>query len=135
MTILFTAVAVAFFITVSLKFLHYFHFITWNPIRFLKNVTYMDWTTFEKWIVLFFILMFVAALIYFLAQTILGKSPFVFSIIVGLILALVIEWRILNLSFEWASIKKVSIPFIVLVLIALRFVTEKAQYFQKQMFR
>lgn len=126
MTILFTAVAVAFFITVSLKFLHYFHFITWNPIRFLKNVTYMDWTTFEKWIVLFFILIFVAALIYFLAQTILGKSPFVFSNIVGLILALVIEW---------ASIKKVSIPFIVLVLIALRFVTETAQYFQKQMFR
>lgn len=123
-----TAITIALFITVSLKFMDLFHLITWNPISFLKHVTYMEWSTFEKWFVLFLILSVVAVIVYFISQTILGKSPLVFSLIAGLIIAIATEWRVLDLSFKWSSLKEISIPFVVIVLIAIRFVAETAQY-------
>lgn len=123
-----TAIAVALFLTVSLKFLHVFHLITWNPISFLKNVTYVEWSTFEKWFVLFLILSVAAVILYFISVTILGKSPLVFSLILGIIISVAIEWEVLNLSLKWSSVKEISIPFVVIVLIALRFVAETAQY-------
>ena len=118
----FTSFAAALFMTVSLKILHLFHLIKWNPIAFLKNVPAMDWTTFEKWFVLFLILMVISLLFYFVSQTGIAKSPFLFSLIIGVIGGLFLEWEILNLKTEWASFKKVSIPLVVLIIMTLRFV-------------
>ena len=130
-----TSFAAALFMTLSLKFLHLFHLIKWNPISFLKDVPKMNWTTFEKWFVLFIILMIIALLFYFVGQTVLAKSPFLFSLIVGIIGTLILEWRILDLAIEWAALKKYSIPFLVFLTITIRFVVETAQYMQKQVFR
>lgn len=135
MYVFITAITVSLFITVSLKFLHIFHFITWNPISFLKHITYMEWSTFEKWAILFLLLSVVAVAIYFIAQTVLGKSPLAFSLIVGLIIAIAIEWNVLDLSLELSSLKKISIPFVVIILMALRFVAETAQYMRNQILR
>ncbi len=95
----------------------------------------MEWSTFEKWAILFLLLSVVAVAIYFIAQTILGKSPLAFSLIVGLIIAIAIEWNVLDLSLELSSLKKISIPFVVIILMALRFVAETAQYMRNQILR
>lgn len=130
-----TSFAAALFMTLSLKFLHLFHLIKWNPITFLKKVPAMDWTTFEKWFVLFLILMVIALLFYFVGQTLLAKSPFLFSLIIGGIIALILEWKILDLPIELTSFKKISIPLIVITIMTIRFIAETAQYMQNKVFR
>lgn len=135
MYILYTAAAVALYFAVSLKLLHVFHVINWNPIKFMKQWTFYDWTTFEKWSILFLLLTVVSVCVYFVARTVIGKSPFVFSLILGIIAAILIEGRVLNLPWELASLKKLSIPFIVIILIGIRFIVETAQYYRKQIFR
>ena len=135
MSMFMTSFAAALFMTLSLKFLHLFHLIKWNPISFLKDFSPMNWTTFEKWFVLFIILMIISLLVYLVGQSVLAKSPFLFSLIVGIIATLILEWKILNLPIEWTSFKKISIPFIVMLIITIRFVVETAQYMRKQVFR
>ena len=131
----FTSLAAALFMILSLKFLHLFHLIKWNPITFLKNVPAMEWTTFEKWFVLFIILIIISLLFYFVGQTLLAKSPFLFSLIIGVIGTLILEWRILDLPVELASFKKISIPLIVVISMTIRFIAETAQYMQNKVFR
>ena len=130
-----TAVVVAFFLVLSLKGLHMFHIISWHPVKFLKEYTFFEWSAFERWVVLFLILLVLAYLFMLLSKLPIAKSPFLFSLLIGLVIAIIIEWKILNLPIELSSFKKLSIPFIVIVLIATRFMTETAQSMQNQMFR
>ena len=128
---LITAMVASLFVTVGLKGLHAFHLIKWNPIQFLKKIERFDWTTFACWVVLFFMISILAYLLLYLFQLPFFQSPFVVSLIFGIIAALLIEWQVRNLPIEWQSIKKLSIPFIVLLLISSRFLTETAYSMRK----
>lgn len=128
---LMTAVAAALVFTISLKGMHLFKLIKWNPIRFLQKVEKMEWTPLACWIVLFFILFALAYVLLTLFQLSIFRSPLVVSIVFGLVLAFLVEWQVRNLPIEWTSIKKLSVPFLVLLLIVMRFLTETAHSIRK----
>lgn len=128
---LMTAVAAAFVFSISLKGLHLFKLIKWNPIHFLQKIEKVEWTPLACWMVLFFILFAVAYVLLTLFQLSIFRSPLVVSIVFGLVLAFLIEWQVRNLPIEWTSIKKLSVPFLVLLLIVMRFLTETAHSIRK----
>lgn len=135
MHLLITALVAALLVTISLKGLHLFNLISWNPVSFLKKYEWFDWTAFERWAVLFLILAVSAYLISLLAQFFFKAPPFLFSLILGLVIALILEWQILNLPLELSSLKKLSIPFIIVVLTIMRFIIETAQYKKLYIYR
>ena len=122
-------------VTVSLKVLHLFDFISWHPVAFLKKYDWFDWSAFERWVILFLILAFCAALLLLIGQLFTKAPPFLLSFILGLAIAFMIEWQILNLPIEWASFKKLSIPFIIVVVTIMRLLIETSQFMRSQMFR
>lgn len=128
---LMTALVTSLFVTLGLKGLHAFHFIKWNPIHFLQKFEKLDWTTLACWMVLFFLLVAVAYFLLYLFQYVLYQAPFVVSLIFGLAVALVIEWQVRNLPIEWKSLKTLSVPLIVLLLISMRFLSETAYSMRK----
>lgn len=130
MAILFTALVVTIFFVGSIKLLHLFHMIKWSPVSFMKKWEAIQPNVFERWLIFFIGVFIIVSIIYFLARTIVGKSPFAFSLIVGILIAVLLEFKILNLPMELSSIKKLSIPFIVIVIIGLRVLTETAQYYR-----
>ncbi|MGN7478353.1 DNA helicase [Solibacillus silvestris] len=129
------ALAAALFATVSLKGLHFFNFINWHPVSFLKKFESFDWSAFERWVILFLIIAVFTLLLMLIAQALFRLPPFSFSLILGLAIAMLIEWRILDLPLEWASLKKLSIPFIILIVTVMRFIVETARYMRMQTFR
>ncbi|MEG0385240.1 MAG: DNA helicase [Solibacillus sp.] len=133
MSIIYTALAVTIYFVGSLKLLHLFHMIKWSPVSFMKKWEAFQPNVFERWLIFFIGVFVLVCLVYFLARTIIGKSPFAFSLIAGLIFAILLEFRILHLPMELESIKKLSIPFIVIVIIGLRVLTETAQYYRFQL--
>ena len=128
---LMTALVASLFVTLGLKGLHAFHFIKWNPIHFFFFFYRLDWTTLSCWMVLFFLLAAVAYILLYLFQFAFFQAPFVVSLIFGLAAALIIEWQVRNLPIEWDSMKKLSVPFIVLLLISMRFLSETAYSMRK----
>lgn len=126
-----TAFSTAILLAFTLKLLHLFHFIKWNPIKFLKNIEMMHWSTLACWIVLTFLFFIGAYLLLSLFQLPFLKSPFIISLIIGLAIGLLLEWKLLNLPIEWASLKKLSIPLLVVLVMTMRFMAETAPYFKK----
>lgn len=130
MSIIFTALAVTIYFVLSIKLLHLFNMIKWSPVSFMKKWEAFQPNVFERWLIFFIGVFVIVCIVYFLARTIIGKSPFAFSLIAGILLAILLEFRILHLPMELDSIKKLSIPFLVIVIIGLRVLTETAQYFR-----
>ncbi|MGM9951088.1 MAG: hypothetical protein ACI33P_13235 [Lysinibacillus sp.] len=119
-----TSIAGSLFITIMLKMLHLFKWIKWHPTKFLHIVD--DGLT--RWIVLFVIL-YVASFIFFMIVQYIQKVPaFLTAIILGLAIAFVAEWIIYDLPAEAKSFKRLSIPFIVVVVTTSLFLTETATY-------
>lgn len=54
--------------------------------------------------------------------------PFLTSLIIGGVLALIVEWSIYDLPAELSSFKRLSIPFMVTVIMTSRFVFETATF-------
>ena len=135
MHILITSLFASLLVTVSLKVLHLFNFISWYPVGFLKKFEWFEWSAFERWGVLFLILALCTAILMFIAQLLTKLPAFLFSLILGLVIALILEWQILNLPIEWASLKKLSIPFIIVVVTIMRLIIETSHYLRGQMFR
>ncbi|MBD8033468.1 MULTISPECIES: DNA helicase [Solibacillus] len=135
MHLLITAIVAALLMTISLKGLHFFSLIPWQPVSFLKKYEWFEWTAFERWAVLFLILAVCAYVITLLAQFLFKAPPFLFSLILGLVIAVILEWLILDLPIEFSSVKKLSIPFIIVVLTIMRFIIETAQYKKLYIYR
>lgn len=128
-----TAIVSAISLAIFLKGLHYFHLIKWNPIGFYKK-----WEIFEgssklfQWSLLTVILFVIALLIYISLQFV-HIIPAVFtSLLLGLLLTITIEWVALDLPLQLESFKKLSIPFMVVVVCLLRFLLETANFHMKE---
>lgn len=121
-----TSIVSAIWLAVSLKFLHFFKFIDWRPVGFIKKWGVKD--AFSAWLLFIIILFVVAFIIYFITQYSWRVPAFLTSLIIGVALALATEWIIFDLPADKASFKKLSIPFIVLVVITCRFLIETATF-------
>ena len=78
------------------------------------------------------VLIFIANFIlYLLMQYVQNVPPFITSLVIGGLFAIVAEWIIYDLPAEIYSFKKLSIPFIVTVVIAARFIIETASFHYK----
>ncbi|MET3574785.1 hypothetical protein ACFFIY_10790 [Bhargavaea ullalensis] len=127
-----TAGAVALMTCLGLKFLHYFKFIRWHPAGWtdkigVKNAAWpIDWA-------LLFAGLFLAALILYFISRMLAKWPSgVTALIIGVAAALLAEWLIFRPDTLSSFKDRLSVPFIVLVLIAVRFVMETAIFHKKR---
>lgn len=127
-----TAIVTAISLALCLKGLHYFHLIKWNPIGFYKK-----WELFEgssklfQWSTLTLMLFVVAFLLYIIMQYTYSIPAVLTSFLLGLLVTFTIEWFALGLPLQLDSFKKLSIPFIVVVICLLRFLLETANFHMK----
>ncbi len=129
-----TAFVNALVLALCLKGLHYFNLIKWHPIGFYKK-----WNWFEdssklfQW-TFFIILLFLIGLFLYMTMRYVYIIPAVFSsLLLGLLVTITLEWIVLDLPLQLTSFKKLSIPFIVIVVCLLRFLLETANFHQKEM--
>lgn len=126
-----TSLVSAVFFAVMLKLLQLFHLIKWKPIGFAKRWG-LEVGTVGKWVLLI-VALFVMALVLYLIMQYVTRVPAVFtSFVIGLALAIVTEWIIFDYPAEYESFKKLSIPFMVMVIITLRFIFETAAYTRRE---
>lgn len=122
-----TSLAAAIVTTLLCKFLDYFHFIKWNPIGYTQTFQFLKGSNvYIKWIILFLFIWGICFLLYYVSLLFAKIPVSITSIAVGLLLAITLEWIILDGDSIEKTIKKLSIPFICIVVIIVRFVMESS---------
>lgn len=122
-----TSLAAAIVTTLLCKFLDYFHFIKWNPIGYTQTFQFLKGSNvYIKWIILFLLIWGICFLLYYVSLLFAKIPVSITSIAVGLLLAITLEWIILDGDSIEKTIKKLSIPFICIVVIIVRFVMESS---------
>ncbi len=123
-----TSIAASVYTTFMLKVLQLFSWIDWHPTKFLHRID--DGLT--RWVVLGVILYLASFIFMMIVQYIQMVPAFVVAILLGLAIAFVTEWVIYDLPAEAKSFKKLSIPFITIVLTTSLFLTDTAIYHRAQ---
>ena len=127
-----TSLSAALLALILLKFLSFFHFVKWNPVGYTKKFDiFVDSHWIIKWGVLFLVIWAIGIGLYFLSILFIKVPVSITSLALGLIIAFVAEWFIIDGESAVKTIKKMSIPFICIVLILSRFIVESA-IFQSQ---
>lgn len=122
-----TSLAAAIVTTLLCKFLDYFHFIKWNPIGYTQTFQFLKGSNvYIKWIILFLLIWGICFLLYYVSLLFAKIPVSITSIAVGLLLGITLEWIILDGDSIEKTIKKLSIPFICIVVIIVRFVMESS---------
>lgn len=128
-----TAIVSAITLAIFLKGLHYFHLIKWNPIGFYKK-----WELFEEssklfqWSLLILLLFLTALILYSTLQFAHIIPAILTSLLLGLLFTITVELVARDLPMQLGSFKKLSIPFIVVVVCLLRFLLETANFHMKE---
>lgn len=128
-----TSLVGALVLALCLKGLHYFHLIKWNPIGFYKK-----WDLFEgssklfQWSFFILVLFMIGFLLYITLRYVYIIPAVLSSFLLGLFVSITLEWIVLDLPLQSSSFKKLSIPFIVIVICLLRFLLETANFHQKE---
>ncbi|EON72088.1 hypothetical protein [Lysinibacillus sphaericus] len=128
-----TSIVGALTLVLCLRALQFFHLIDWSPIGFYKK-----WELFEdssklfQWSFLTFVLFLCGFFLYVTLQYVHIIPAVLTSFLLGLIFTITLEWIILDLPLQSASFKKLSIPFMVVVICLLRFLLETANFHQKE---
>lgn len=128
-----TSLVGALVLALCLKGLHYFHLIKWNPIGFYKK-----WDLFEgssklfQWSFFILVLFMIGFLLYITLRYVYIIPAVLSSFLLGLIVSITLEWIVLDLPLQSSSFKKLSIPFMVIVICLLRFLLETANFHQKE---
>ena len=124
-----TSIVNAFLLTIMLKVLHLFSIIKWHPTKFLSyNVMTEPLSHFEKWVILGIILAVITFVLFYLCKYIPYRNVAFTAFFVSLLIAIILNWIIQDLPFEVKSLKKLSIPFIVLVMMSFRFISDTASF-------
>ena len=128
-----TSLVSALFLALSLKGLQYLHLIKWNPIGFYKK-----WELFEgssklfQWSFLILVLFIIGFLLFITLRYVYIIPAILSSFLLGLFLTITLEWIALDLPLQLSSFKKLSIPFMVVVICLLRFLLETANFHQRE---
>ncbi|WP_318614997.1 hypothetical protein [Sporosarcina sp. YIM B06819] len=131
-TLLWTAFFSALFTALSLKFLHLFNFISWSPVGWVKKGSLFGSPHIViQWALFFIILTVVFAIIYFAVSFTSSIPPSVTSLIIAIIAVFAIEWTIGSPKTPFDAIKSVSIPFLAIIAMVLRFITGTAVFMKK----
>lgn len=124
-----TSLFASIILSAELKMLSYFKIIKWNPIGFADRYSILeDSHPFVHWIFLAIMIWLISFILYLIMQYVHNVPPFITSLVIGVIFAMVIEWIIYDLPAELSSFKKLSIPFMVIVVICARFLFETASF-------
>ncbi|MFS0575158.1 hypothetical protein AB1K83_05965 [Sporosarcina sp. 179-K 3D1 HS] len=132
-TLFWTSFMAALLTTLSLKFLHFFHFIEWSPIGWAKwwSIFAGGAHVFSKWLWLFIIL-FISYMILYIAVSYTTAIPTIITALLISIVAVVsVEWSIGTPETLRKAIQTISIPFFVMVAIVIRFIAETAVFMKK----
>lgn len=122
-----TSFAGTVIIVIMLKILDFFHFIQWDPVGFSDTFHILkDSNTFIKWGILFIIVWAGSIILYYISLLFMKIPVPITSIALGLLIAFVLEWIILDASSIEKTIKRMSIPFICIIILATRFLMESA---------
>lgn len=122
-----TSLASAIGTLIMLKVLEFFHFIKWNPIGFSdKFHVFSKTNVYVKWGILFLVVWAVCIVLYYISLLFVKIPVAITSLVIGLLLAIIIEWIILDTHSLERTMKRVSIPFICIVIISTRFIMESA---------
>ncbi|WP_144511065.1 hypothetical protein [Bacillus sp. FJAT-22090] len=122
-----TSFAATLFLIIMLKVLDFFHFIKWNPIGFSNTFHIFNKSNvFVKWGILFIIVWAICTVLYYISMLFMKIPVSITSIAVGLLIAFALEWIILDADTMEKTIKKMSIPFICIIIISTRFLMESS---------
>lgn len=126
---IYTSIAAALFLTLSLSTLSFFKFIQWNPLDYTERFNILPNSHgLIQWLFLALVL-FIIIIIFFLIMQYVALVPaFITSLVIGGVIALIIEWFIYELPAELNSFTKLSLPFIITVIVTARFVFETANF-------
>ena len=131
-TLLWTAFFSALFTALSLKFLHLFNFISWSPVGWAKKgMLFESVPIIIQWALLFILLTVIFAILYFAVSFTTSIPPSVTALVIGIIAVFAIEWTISSPATPLEAIKSVSIPFLSIIAIVLRFITGTAVFMKK----
>lgn len=124
-----TSFFASLFLTFMLKVLEYFKFIKWNPVGYTTKLNILE-NSHEstQWMLLWFMIFILTFILYLVMQFVIQVPPFLTSLIIGGIISIITEWIIFNLKAELSSFKKLSVPFMIVVIITSRFVFETAAF-------
>lgn len=122
-----TSFVAAIICMVLLKVLELFHFIKWSPIGYAENFeTLSSIKDYLKWGILFIGIWCFCILLYYISLIFLKIPVSISSLVLGVILAFVLEWIFLDKISVSKTIKHISIPFVCVVVMLLRFLMESA---------
>ncbi|SOC36174.1 hypothetical protein [Ureibacillus acetophenoni] len=126
---LITSLAASIFLTLSLSGLALFKFIQWNPLDYTERFNILQNSHGSiQWVFLGLVLFIIIFIFYWIMQYVALVPAFVSSLLIGGLVALIIEWFIFELPAELNSFTKLSIPFMITVIITARFVFETASF-------
>lgn len=124
-----TSIFASIILTASLKLLSIFKFIKWNPVGYAKRYhLFEDSHPLISWLFLAILIFLVCFIFYLVMQYAYNVPPFITSLVIGAVFAMIVEWIIFDLPAELSSFKQLSIPFMVTVVIAARFIFETASF-------
>lgn len=131
-TLVWTAFFSALFTVLSLKFLHLFNFISWSPVGWAeKGMLFASTHVVIHWLLLFVILLVTFAIIYFAMSFTTSIPPSVTSLILAVLAVFTIEWTIGSPKTPFDAFKSLSMPFLAIIAIVLRFITGTAVFMKK----
>nr|WP_106779839.1 hypothetical protein [Lysinibacillus timonensis] len=124
-----TSIAASIFLTISLLALSFFKFIQWNPVDYTNRFGILQHNhELVKWTFLGIILAIIILIFFLIMQYVALVPAFFSSLVIGGVVALIIEWIIYGLPAELSSFSQLSVPFIITVIITARFVFETASF-------
>ena len=124
---IFTSITAAIVTVILLKMLSFFHFIKWSPVGFSKMFElFSKSNVYVKWGLLLIVTWVLCVALYYLSILFIKIPVSISSLVLGVILALVMEFIILDADSLEKTIEKISIPFICIVVIMTRFIMESA---------
>ncbi|KGR78446.1 hypothetical protein [Ureibacillus manganicus] len=128
-TALYTSLAAAIFLTLALSGLSLFKFIQWKPLDYTERFHILQNSHgFFQWLFLGIILFIIIFIFYWIMQYVVLVPAFVSSLLIGGLIALIVEWFIFELPAELNSFTKLSVPFMITVIVTARFVFETASF-------
>ena len=128
-----TSIVNAFIVTISLKLLQIFNFVPWHPTSFMDSIYFVRlFGAPEKWLMLGVIAFIVSFILYMLSAAIPFVPGWISSIVAAIIIVFVVHSFIIDFQYKWSEMKKLSIPFAVVVLICCRFIIDTSIFYIKE---
>ena len=104
-----------------------FEFIKWGPIGFARKIQlFTSIKNFWSWCILFIVVWCICIVFYYISLIFLKIPVTISSLALGILIAIILEWLILDKSSLIKTIKHVSIPFMCIVILLVRFMMESA---------